>query len=89
VVELQEVASLVLARRSRKSFEKILDFLKSPPQAKTICFYLRGQNGAIYTHFLYSPPQAKTIWLFFGGGNMGQYIHILGFFLGGQGGGAK
>jgi hypothetical protein len=46
-------------------FERTLDFLHSPPHAKTVLFFWGVQNGAIYTHFLHSPPQAKTI-LFFG-----------------------
>jgi hypothetical protein len=55
-----EVVSLVLARRRRKIFERTLDFLHSPPQAKII-FFLGGEGGLqinIYT--IFTQPKAKT-----------------------------
>jgi len=61
-------------------FERTLDFLHSPPHAKTVLFFWGVQNGAIYTHFLHSPPQAKKFGVFWGQ-NAAIYTHF-GRFLG-------
>ena len=89
---MEEVASLVLARRRAGIFWENTGFF-TQPQAKNFCF-LRDQNSAIYTHLLHSPPQTKTtgvllgskwchiytFWCFWGV-KMLPYIHILGDFL--------
>jgi hypothetical protein len=73
VVELQEVTSLVFARRRRKIFERTLDFLHSPPQVKTICFFLCQMLQ--YIHIFYTQAKNNLFGL-----KMVPYIHILGFF---------
>ena len=73
-----EVPSLVLARRRRKIFERTLDFLHSPPQAKTILFFLGGVKMVPYRHFLHSLQQTKNFLFFLGqnGAIYTNYIHI-------------
>ena len=64
-----EVVSLVLARRRRKIFERTLDFLHSPPQAKIIFFW--GGRGITnqYIHNLYSAEGENRV-------KIVSYIHI-------------
>ena len=68
--ELQEVASLVFARRRRKKFERTLIFLHSPPKLKEIYVFGGSKWCNIYRFFI-QPAAGENIFVFWVGSKWG------------------
>ena len=72
-----EVASLVLARRRQKNFERALDFLHNLPQTRAILFWGEEVKMVPYIHIFYTARRRREkLWFFFWGQNGAIYICI-------------
>jgi hypothetical protein len=72
--------AISFGRRRRKMFERTMDFLHSPPQAKTILFF-GGLKMDQYIYIFYTAADGKPLFFFLGGGGVKMVSYIYTHFL--------